>query len=98
MSESLELYAKDDKGVLREVTLFAVLSAEFERAGFKMDSGAWKDEDHNWLGIVQENSKSEQIVTNITFKNNMNTITGLDIYVTPIKRVVDEDESVNITG
>lgn len=88
----MELYLKNSKGQLEEANLVNVLEKAFSEAGFTMDSGEFTGEDHIWVGIVQE-SKSSQIVTNITFKEDCKTITGLHIYETPIKRVIDEDDS-----
>lgn len=92
----MEIFVKDEDGKWKETDLFKLLNTAFTKAGFVMENGSWDDENHNWIGIVQENKKSKQIVTNITFKNDGNTITGLNVYVIPIKRVVDNDNSKQI--
>jgi hypothetical protein len=56
----------------------------------------FKGEDHMWLGIVQESKKPSQVVTNISFKEDGNTITELKVYEAPIKRIVDESNSKQI--
>jgi len=91
----MEIYFKDKEGKLQETTLFNLLKQTFHKAGFKLENGSFSDEDHAWLGIVQENKK-QQITTNITFKNNQNTITGLHIYVTPIKTILDTDNQTKL--
>lgn len=92
----MEIYIKDKDGKLQETTLFYLLNKAFEKAGFNMENGSWSDENHNWLGVVQESKKPAQVTTNITFTNDGNTITGLNVYVAPIKRVVDEDSSKQV--
>lgn len=89
----MEIYVKDKDGKLQETTLFDLMDEAFKKAGFEMENGSWRDENHNWIGVTQENKKPEQITTNITFKNDGNTITGIHVYSAPIKRVVDEDNS-----
>ena len=87
----MEIYLKDGDGKLQETTLNHLLEKAFEKAGYKMDNGGWKDENYNWLGIIQENKKNEQVTTNILFENDGNTIIGLKIYVAPIKKIIDND-------
>lgn len=94
--KQMEIYIKDKDGKLQETTLFNLLNKAFKKAGFKLENGSWNDENHNWIGVVQESKKPAQVTTNITFENNGNTITGLKVYVAPIKRVVDEDNSEQV--
>ena len=89
----MEIYFKDKDGKLQEVTLADLLNAAFIDAGFEMDYASWKHDDLIFVGVVQENEKPEQIVTNICFNADGNTITGLHVYSSPILRVVDEDNS-----
>lgn len=89
----MEIYRKDKDGKLQETTLFDLLNDAFNKAGFTMGNGSWSNENHNWIGVIQESKKPEQVTTNITFENDGNTITGLNVYAAPIKRVVDEDNS-----
>lgn len=92
----MELYFKNSEGQLQETTLCQVLSNAFKKAGLKIENGCFSDENHMWLGIIQENKKPAQVTTNITFNNDGNTITGLNVYETPIKRIIDEDNSRQI--
>lgn len=89
----MEIYLKDEDGRLQEITLLYLLDKAFNKAGFKMENGSWSDENHNWIGIVQENKKPEQIITNIIFENDGNTIIDLNVYIAPIKIIVDNDNS-----
>ena len=89
----MEIYIKDTDGKLQETTLFDLMDKALRKAGFTMENGSWSDENHNWIGVIQESKKPEQVTTNITFENDGNTITGLNVYVAPIKRVVDDDNS-----
>jgi hypothetical protein len=92
----MEIYLKDNDGKLQETTLFDLLDTAFDMTGFKMENGSWSNENCNWIGVVQESEKQEQVTTNITFENNGNTITGLNVYTAPIKRVVDDDNSKQV--
>jgi hypothetical protein len=92
----MELYFKDSEGKLQEVKLISILKTAFTCAGFKMENGSFEGENHHWIGIVQESKKPSQVVTNITFKDDGNTITGLKVYESPIKRIVDEDNSKQV--
>jgi hypothetical protein len=92
----MELYFKNEEGLLQETNLKQILSNAFNKAGFKMDNGSFNNENHNWIGIVQESKKPSEVVTNITFEDDGNTITGLKVFETPIERVVDEDSSKQI--
>ena len=92
----MELYFKNSNGSLQETNLRQVLSHAFIKAGFEMDNGSFEGENHKWVGIVQESKKPSEVVTNITFEDDGNTITGLKVYETPIKLVKDEDNSKQI--
>ena len=92
----MEIYYKDKDGKLQETTVYDLLDISFRKANFKMENGEWSDENHKWIGLVQESEDSCQITTNITFSNDGNTVKGLRIYSAPIKRVVDEDNSRQI--
>lgn len=92
----MELYFKNSNGSLQETNLRQVLSHAFIKAGFEMDNGSFEGENYNWVGIVQESKKPSEVVTNIEFEDDGNTIIGLKIYETPIRRVKDEDDSKQI--
>lgn len=92
----MELYFKNSEGQLQETNLRQILSNAFGKAGFKMDNGSFEGENHKWVGIVQESKKPSEVVTNITFEDDGNTITGLKVFETPINRVKDEDNSKQI--
>ena len=89
----MEIYIKNSKGQLEETTLYKVLENAFGSAGFKMENGSFSNENHRWIGIVQESKKPSEVVTNITFNDKGDTITGVKVYETPIKWVVDSDNS-----
>jgi hypothetical protein len=89
----MEIYIKNSKGQLEETTLYQVLKNAFGSAGFKMENGSFSGENHRWIGIVQESKKPSEVVTNITFNDKGDTITGVRVYETPIMRVVDSDHS-----
>jgi hypothetical protein len=89
----MEIYIKNTKGQLEETTLYQVLENAFGNAGFKMENGSFSNENHRWIGIVQESKKPSEVVTNITFNDKGDTITGVKVYETPIKRIVDSDHS-----
>jgi hypothetical protein len=89
----MEIYIKNLKGQLEETTLYDVLEMAFINAKFKMENGSFSGENHCWIGVVQESDKPAEVVTNITFDGKGNNITGIKVYETPIKRVVDSDHS-----
>ena len=89
----MELFFKNSKGQLELTTLSKVLSNQFKEAGFKMDNGSFEGENHNWIGVVQKSKNKTQVVTNITFLDDGNTITGLNVYETPIVKIIDEENS-----
>ena len=89
----MEIYIEDTDGKLQKTTLLRLMNEALVAAGFKMDNVTWSNENYNLLGIIQENKNSEQITTNIVFNNDENSINGLSVYVTPIKRVIDEDNT-----
>ena len=89
----MEIYVKNSKGQLEETTLIQVLQMALNEAGFKMENGSFSGENHRWIGIVQESKKPAEVVTNITFNDKGDIITGVKVYETPIKRVVDSDNS-----
>ena len=89
----MEIYYKDKEGKLQETTLLNLLTKSFKQSGFKLNNGAWPKEDHYWLGVVQKShdKQPKEITTNITFKNNGNTISGVNVYISPIVTIVDND-------
>lgn len=89
----MELYIKNKKGQLEETTLMQIFSKALDKSGFKRENGSFDGEDHNWIGIVQESKKPSEVTTNITFRDDGNTITGVRVYESPIKRVVDDENS-----
>lgn len=93
----MELYIKSE-GVLKETTLSDVLKQQLRAAGFDMDNGSFSDENHNWIGIIQERKgkNAAQITVNITLDDDGNTITGVKVYEAPIRKVIDEDNSKQI--
>lgn len=92
----MKLFKQNDKGELKETTLMKELETAFGKAKLKMDNGGWPNENCNWIGVVQENKKSQQITVNLTFENCGNKITGLKVYSADIRRVVDEENAKQI--
>ncbi len=92
----MELYFKNKNGQLEETNLMQILSKSLEIANFKMDNGSFEGENCKWIGVVQKSKNKTQVVTNITFLDDGNTITGLHVYKNPIIQVVDEDNSEQI--
>lgn len=96
----MELYFKNKNGQLQETTLEDILVKAFSEAKFKMDNGSFVGDNHRWVGVVQkckkEDKSESQVLTNITFMNDKNTITGLHVYETPIIKVVDDENSRQI--
>ena len=89
----MELYFKNSNGQLQETNLRQILSKALKTANFEMDNGSFDGENHKWIGVVQKSKNKTQVVTNITFLDDGNTITGLHVYETPIIKVVDEENS-----
>ena len=75
----MELYIKNNNGQLEETTLMQILEKALSKAGFKMDNGCFSGENYNWIGVVQESKKPSEVVTNITFNDDGNTIIGLKV-------------------
>lgn len=96
--KKLELYFKNDEGVLQETSIYQLLVRAFGKAGFEMDNGSFSHRDGSWLGVVQsrESEKPAKITTNIMFAEDLNTITGLNVYSVPLKLIEDHDESEQI--
>ena len=89
----MELYFKNSEGQLQETNLRQILSDALHKANFKMDNGSFDGENHKWIGVVQKSKNKTQVVTNITFEDDGNTVTGLKVYETPIVKIVDEENS-----
>jgi hypothetical protein len=89
----MELYFKNSEGQLQETNLIQILSNALKTANFKMDNGSFEGDNHKWIGVVQKSKNKTQVVTNITFLDDGNTITGLNVYETPIITLVDEENS-----
>lgn len=91
--KNMEIYIKNSKGQLEETSLYNILNLAFGVSGLKMDNGSFPGEDYKWIGVVQESKKPSEVVVNILFNEKGDTITGVKVYETPIKRVVDRDNS-----
>ena len=89
----MELYFKNSEGQLQETNLRQILLNVLNIANFQMDNGSFDGENYKWIGIVQKSKNKTQIVVNITFLGDGNTITGLHVYETPIIQIVDEENS-----
>ena len=89
----MELYFKNSIGQLQETNLRQILSYALKTANFEMDNGSFDGENHKWVGVVQKSKNKTQVVTNVTFFADGNTITGVHVYETPIIKVVDEENS-----
>jgi hypothetical protein len=92
----MEIYYKNSAGQLEETSLVGLLKSAFEKAGLKMNNGLFVGENHQWIGIVQESKKPSEVTVNITFDEKGNNITGLKVFESPIKRVVDNDDMKQI--
>lgn len=91
-----EVYFKNEKGQIQETTLKDLLQYHLNKSGFKMDIGRFEGEDCSWIDIVQESKKPSEVVTNIMFTDNGNVITDVNVYESPIRRIVDEDDGKQI--
>jgi hypothetical protein len=89
----MKLYTINDKGNRVRISLADALTTAIEAAGFETDNVDCQEEDWAVVGIVQENSRSEQVTVNIQFDGSGNTVTGVKVYTDPIRRVVIEDET-----
>lgn len=96
----MKIYVGDNKKKSKKITFQDLLINKLREAGFKMDNGDWSDENHSWVGIVQESdgvhplaSPRSQIVVNITFDTEEDSINSVNVYVTPIVTIVDDDNS-----
>lgn len=95
----MEYYYKNSKGHLVPTTLKDMLQKAVEDGGIETDSGAFIEEGHHWVGIVQryeESKKPKVVTTNISFKKDENTIDDIRIFVTPIKIIEDEENTKQI--
>lgn len=93
----MEIYVKNSEGELKQTDLKSLLISSFDKAGLQMDNGSFEKEDHQWLGIVQrDKDNTVEVTVNITFKDDRNSITGLKVYKSKIKMVVDDENSKQI--
>jgi Cu/Zn superoxide dismutase len=92
----MEIFIKNENGLLQQTSIMSLLGIAFKKAKFKIDAATFRGENHNWIGVVQESKKPSEVVVNITFEDDGNTILGVHVYETPIKTVVDSDNSKQI--
>ena len=89
----MKLYTLNAKGNRVRISLADALTTELRSSKFELDNVDCPHEDWAVVGVVQENSRSEQVTVNILFDGTGNTITGVKVYTDPIRRVVIEDET-----
>ena len=89
----MEIYLKNNEGVLQETTIMEVLKIALKKAKIKMDNGRLSDDSSQWVGIVQESKAPSEVTINLAFEEDGNSIMDVRVYESPIKRVVDEDNS-----
>lgn len=70
-----------------------VMEAALHKAGYTMDVGSLSDGSGAWLQIIQQN-EDNQVIVEFQFKeHHRNEITGVHVYSSPIKTIVDEENS-----
>jgi hypothetical protein len=89
----MKLYTLNQKGNRVRISLAEALTQAIKAAGLKTDNVDWRNEDCYVVGIVQENSNSEQVTVNIQFDGTMDRVTEVKVYTDPIKRMVVPDQT-----
>lgn len=95
-SDSIEIYIKDQDGILREVTLIDLINQSAKDAKLKTKLGMWTDTNERWLEIYQRSKLSgrkKRIAVSYQFDTKGNQLKSLSVFSTPIKTVVDEDNT-----
>lgn len=95
----MKIYIGENKSKSKKITFQDLLIMKLKEGGFIMDNGAWDDEDHAWVGVIQQSDKSGkpmEVTVNITFNTKEDIINGVDVYTANIVTIVDEDSSKKI--
>lgn len=91
----MKIYSGKNKKEAKQTTLKRLLIDSLIESGFKLDNGSFDDENHSWVGIVQESNKPSQVLINVCF-NDSDEITEVKVYETPIVTIVDDDRCKQI--
>jgi len=92
----MKIYYGKNKKKAEKISFQELLIQKLAEAGYKMDNGAWSNENYSWVGIVQESEKPSQVVINISFDTKEDVINGIAAFETPIVTKPDEDRSKQI--
>ena len=72
-----------------ETTLLSLMKDSFEKLGLETSTGGSKE--YAYLEVIQENKKgTKEVTSSFYFSEDNNRITEHNIFVSKIKRVVDE--------
>ena len=91
----MEIYYKDNKKRLQEITLKKLIALSLTENNFKTKINKFSDNSSNWISIVQER-KNKQITTIISFDEQEQNIKQIQVFSADIKKVVDEENEINI--
>lgn len=88
----MELYFKNEDGQLQETSLMDLFIQSLNDNDFTTSVGSFDNQDCNWVEIIQD-EESKRVMVNVIFKDDLNSVDSVNVYLTPIKRVVDEENS-----
>lgn len=87
----MELYIKNKKGQLEETNLKSVLELALSKADFRIDNGAWHDENHQWIEIKQRSKKPSEVTVTISFDLDGNKLHEIQVHESEILEVIDDE-------
>jgi len=87
----MKIYFGKNKKSAKVITFQDLLIKKLKEAGLEMDNGCFCDENHSWVGIVQKSSAPSEVLVNISFNIEEDTIDEVNVFETPIITIVDED-------
>ena len=92
----MKIYTGKSIDDMREVKLIDIIAESYSNnTEFKVSVDCFSDESASWVSIVSENEKESKELT-ILFNGSGTKIAGTQLHVTPIKRVLIDDETVKV--
>ena len=92
----MKLYTGRSVEDLRSVKLIDVVAKSYrQNTNYKVNVDCFSDASASWVSIVYETEKESKDLV-ILFNASGTKITGTELYVTPIKKVLLDDETVKV--